>query len=207
MSLLWLLVGLCVLSIGSCHWLAALISRLGDRAQSRWASVGGGAGLAYVFIHLLPELASGGRTISDAMGMHRFLPNAMTESLLFLVTLVGVVIPYALNVISRQHPTSSNWTGAARLATFALINYLYAYALPSLLTTGIAYGLLFTVAISAHVLLADRTLAKEHPNAFCRRFRWIGAAALVAGSLHATARIQCQISPWRSPLPSWEAVC
>ena len=183
MSLLWLLVGLCVLSIGSCHWLAALISRLGDRAQSRWASVGGGAGLAYVFIHLLPELASGGRTISDAMGMHRFPPDAMTESLLFLVTLVGVVIPYALNVISRQHPTSSNWTGAARLATFALINYLYAYAL----TTGIAYGLLFTVAISAHVLLADHTLAKEHPNAFRRRFRWIGAAALVAGSLHATA--------------------
>ena len=50
-------------------------------------------GLAYVFIHLLPELASGGRTISDAIGMHRYLPNAMTESLLFLVTLVGVVIP------------------------------------------------------------------------------------------------------------------
>ena len=187
MSLLWLLVGLCVLTIGSCHWLAALISRLGDRAQCRWASVGGGAGLAYVFIHLLPELASGGRTISDAMGMHRFLPDAMTESLLFLVTLVGVVIPYALNVISRQHPTSSSWTGSARLATFALINYLYAYSLPSLLTTGIGYGLLFTIAISAHVLLADRTLAKEHPKAFRRRFRWIGAAALVAGSLHAAA--------------------
>ena len=93
MAMLWILVCLCVIAIGSCHWLAALISRLGDRAQSRWASVGGGAGLAYVFIHLLPELASGGRTISDAIGMHRYLPNAMTESLLFLVTLVGVVIP------------------------------------------------------------------------------------------------------------------
>ena len=46
-----------------------------------------------MFIHLLPELASGGRTISDAIGMHRYRPNAMTESLLFLVTLVGVVIP------------------------------------------------------------------------------------------------------------------
>ena len=93
MAMLWLLVCVCVIAIGSCHWLAALISRLGDRAQSRWASVGGGAGLAYVFIHLLPELASGGRTISDAIGMHRYRPNAMTESLLFLVTLVGVVIP------------------------------------------------------------------------------------------------------------------
>jgi zinc transporter ZupT len=143
--------------------------------------------LAYVFIHLLPELASGGRTISEAVNMHRYLPTAMTESLLFLVTLVGVVIPYALNVISQQHPASRRWTGSARLATFALINYLYAYSLPSLLTTGISYGVLFTVAISTHILLAERTLAREHPTAFRRRFRWIGCTALVVGSVQAAA--------------------
>ena len=185
--MLWFLVGLCVITIGSCHWLAALISHRPDAEQHRWASAGGGAGLAYVFIHLLPELASGGRTISEAVNMHRYLPTAMTESLLFLVTLVGVVIPYALNVISQQHPASRRWTGSARLATFALINYLYAYSLPSLLTTGISYGVLFTVAISTHILLAERTLAREHPTAFRRRFRWIGCTALVVGSVQAAA--------------------
>ena len=183
--MLWILVALCVLSIGSCHWLAALISQRPDAEQSRWASVGGGAGLAYVFIHLLPELASGGRTISDAMGMRSYLPTAMTESLLFLITLLGVVLPYALSVISSQQPTSRRWTGPTRLALFALINYLYAYSLPSLLTTGISYGVLFTAAISVHVLLADRTMAQDHPKAFRKRFRWIGSAALVIGSLHA----------------------
>ena len=183
--MLWILVALCVLTIGSCHWLAALISKQPTPIQIRWASVGGGAGLAYVFIHLLPELASGGQTISDAAGMQSFVPSAMTESLLFLVALVGVLIPYTLNVISKQHPKSTQWTGAARLLTFALISYLYAYSLPSLLSTGISYGLLFTIAISAHVLLADRTLAAEHPVTFRRRFRWIGSAALVLGSLHA----------------------
>ena len=50
-------------------------------------------GLGYVFIRPLPELASTRHSISDAIGMHRYLPNVMTESLLFLVTLVGVVIP------------------------------------------------------------------------------------------------------------------
>lgn len=183
--MLWTLVALCLLAIGSCHWLAALLSQRPAQEQARWASFGGGAGLAYVFIHLLPELASGGRTITEAVGTQAYLPSAMTESLLFLTTLVGVVIPYALNVITQQVPASRGWTGAARLATFGLINYLYAYSLPSLLTTGISYGLLFTVAISAHILLADRTMASEHPQAFRRRFRWIGSGTLLLGTVHA----------------------
>ena len=181
----WFLVGFCVLTLGSCHWLAGWISTRPDLEQIRWASLGGGAGLAYVFIHLLPELASGGRTISDAVAMQPFIPTAMTESLLFLVTLLGVVIPYTLSVVSQQHPFARGWTGSARLLTFGLVNYLYAYSLPSLFTTGISYGLLFTVAISAHILLADRTLAADHPRAFRQRFRWLGSAALILGTIHA----------------------
>ena len=181
----WILVSFCVLIIGSCHWLAGWISTRPDSEQVRWASLGGGAGLAYVFIHLLPELASGGRTISDAVAMQSFIPTAMTESLLFLVTLIGVVIPYTLSVVGQQHPSTREWTGSARLLTYGLVNYLYAYSLPSLFTTGISYGLLFTVAISAHILLADRTLAADHPKAFRRRFRWFGSAALVIGTIHA----------------------
>ena len=41
------------------------------------------------------------------------------------------------------------------------------------------------MAISAHILLADRTLAADHPTAFRRRFRWFGSAALVVGTIHA----------------------
>ena len=148
----WILVIVCVVAIGSCHWFAGLISKQSESVQIRWASVGGGAGLAYLFIHLLPELTSGGNTISDAIGMQRFLPSAMTESLLFLITMLGALIPYALGVISQQHSKSIRWTSSASLATFALVNYLYAYSLPSLLTTGISYGLLFTVAIGAQAL-------------------------------------------------------
>lgn len=181
----WILVILCVFTIGSCHWWAGLISNRPNSEQSRWASAGGGASLAYVFVHLLPELASGGQTISEALGMSNFIPSPTTESLLFLVALIGVIVPYSLNVISKHDPATSGWTGTARLATFALVQYLYAYSLPSLLTTGISYGLLFTVAISAHVLLADRTMAQDHPRAFRRRFRWTGSAALAAGSMQA----------------------
>jgi hypothetical protein len=119
--------------------------------------------------------------------MQRFLPTAITESLLFLITMLGAFIPYALGVISQQHSNSIRWTSSASLATFALVNYLYAYSLPSLLTTGITYGLMFSVAIAAHILLADRTLANNHPLIFRRRFRWIGTTALIIGGIHAAA--------------------
>jgi hypothetical protein len=181
----WVLVIFCVTSIGSCHWLASLISSQSDSIQMRWASIGGGAGLGYLFVHLLPELTSGGATISQAAGMHSYVPSAPTESLLFLIVLLGVLIPYALGVISTQNPSSAQWTGIIRLALFSLVSYLYAYSLPSLLTTGISYGLLYTVAISAHVLLADRVLDQNHRQAFRHRFRWLGSFALILGTIHA----------------------
>ena len=183
--MLWILVIICVVTIGSCHWLAAVISKQSESVQDRWASVGGGAGLAYLFVHLMPELTSGGETISQAAGMQSYLPSALTESLLFLVVLLGVLIPYGLGVISTQKPSTLQWAGIIRLGLFGLVSYLYAYSLPSLLTTGFSYGILYTVAISAHVLLADRTLAQNHPKAFRQRFRWIGSFALVAGVIHA----------------------
>ena len=110
MPLLWPLVALCVIAIGSCHWLAGLLSQRPPQVQERLASFGGGAGLAYVFIHLLPELASGGRTITEAVRTQAFIPTAMTESLLFLTTLIGVLVPYVLNVITKQMPASQSWT-------------------------------------------------------------------------------------------------
>jgi len=183
----WGLVIICLVAIGSCHWVAGLISKQSEAVQNRWASVGGGAGLAYIFIHLLPELTTGGSTISDAIGMEHFLPNAMTESLLFLITMLGVFIPYVLGVIGKRNSNSNKWNSSASLGIFALVNYLYAYSLPSLLTTGLTYGVLFTVAIAAHVLLADRTLAKDHPLVFRRRFRWVGTVAVIIGGFHAAA--------------------
>ena len=183
--MLWLVSSLCVLAIGSCHWLASWVASRSEQQQQRWASVGGGAGLAYVFLHLLPELASGGSELSEAPGLIDYMPTPLAESLLFLVALVGLLVVFSLNVLMKQRqdaPPFANWL---QFFNVAAINDLYAYSLPSLMTTGIVYGVLFTVAISAHVLLVDRYAAVHHPQRFRRRNRWMGSAALVLGFLHA----------------------
>ena len=183
--MLWLIASLCVLATGICHWLAGWVASFPEPQQQRWASVGGGAGLAYVFIHLLPELASGGSELSHVRGLIDYVPTPVVEALLFLVALGGVLVVFSLNALMKQRKGAPPYAVWLQLINFAALNYLYAYSLPSLITTGVGYGILFTVAISAHVLLMDRYAAEHHPQQFRRRHRWIGTAALVLGLLHA----------------------
>ena len=183
--MLWISSILCVMVIASSHWLASKVANRPDREQVRWASFGGGAGMAYVFVHLLPELASHGQALSDAPGMETFAPTPITEALLFLIALVGIMVTYSLDVLASHERQAGKVAGSLHTLNFAAISYLYAYSLPSLISTGLAYGVLFTIAISAHVLLADRTMAARHPTIFRTRTRWFGTAALVLGLMHA----------------------
>ena len=100
--MVWGVAFFCVLAIGSCHWLASLVVSRPEQHQQRWASVGGGAGLAYVFLHLLPELATGGSELSDARGLIDYVPTPLVEALLFLVALLGVLVVFSLNVVMKQ---------------------------------------------------------------------------------------------------------
>ena len=183
--MLWISSILCVLVIASAHWLASKVATRPDREQVRWASFGGGAGIAFVFVHLLPELASHGQALSEAPGMETFAPTPITEALLFLIALAGIMVTYSLDVLATHERQAGRIAGSLHTLNFAAISYLYAYSLPSLISTGLAYGVLFTIAISAHVLLADRTMAARHPTIFRTRMRWIGTAALILGLLHA----------------------
>lgn len=183
--MLWISSILCVTAIASAHWLAGKVATRPDREQVRWASFGGGAGMAYVFVHLLPELASHGQALSLAPGMESFAPSPITEALLFLIALAGIMVTYSLDVLATHERKAGRVARSLHTLNFAAISYLYAYSLPSLISTGLAYGILFTIAISAHVLLADRTMDARHPAIYRTRMRWVGTAALVLGLLHA----------------------
>ena len=174
-----------MLVIASCHWFAVLLADQSDSQQQRWASLGGGAGLAYVFVHLLPELASGGSELSEQIGMLPYAPTHLVEALLFFVALLGVLVIFSIDVLAQRQTSLASISSWLHLYCFAALNYLYAYSLPSLISTGLIYGILFTVAIGSHVLLSDRFSVIHHPKRFRQRNRWIGSSALVLGLVNA----------------------
>lgn len=176
----WLISVVLVMALAAAHFFAYQVSRLSPKTQDVLASFGGGAAIAYVFVHLMPELAVGGRQLSE-LDIHAFTPTAVREAGLFLTAMVGMVALFVLEVRTEQGRFSTKASFRLHLLLFASVNALYAYTLPSLVTTGWDYALLFTLVLAAHLLLADRALARTHPSQFAHETRWVGMAALVLG--------------------------
>jgi len=154
----WLAAGALALVLAAAHFFAYRVSRLSTKTQDVLASVGGGAAIAYIFVHLMPELAVGGRDLTE-LDIAQFTPTPITEAGLFLTAMVGLVAFFILDVRTEEGLASTRRSYRIHMLSFASISAIYAYTLPSTISTGWDYAILFTVVIGAHLLLADRALA------------------------------------------------
>ena len=180
----WLTAATLAIALAVVHFSAYQVSLLPTKTQDVLASVGGGAAIAYIFVQLMPELAVGGRELSE-LDITEFTPTPITEAGLFLIAMIGLVTFFVLDVRTGQGRSSTKTSFRVHLVSFASVSVIYAYTLPSLVTTGVDYAVLFTVVIGAHLLLADRALARAHPQQFAHQTRWVGIAAVVVGFLAA----------------------
>ena len=168
--------------------------------RSTWLSVAGGASVAYVFVHLLPELAERSAALSRG-------PLGDYEHGAFLVALVGLVAFYGLDrhvkVAQRDEadrpqdlpgrpqdaapPHADDRSGSGvfwlHLAAFAVYNVLVGYLLPE--REGDAEGvfLLYAVAMGLHFFVNDYGLRQDHRARYRRAGRWVLAAAVVGGAV------------------------
>ena len=154
--------------------------RLGGVGEGVAASVGGGVAAAYVFLHLLPELARGNDEVAEALG-DTAESSAITEILLFVVALAGFVLLYGLDHAAARAGPEEGAVFAVHLGVFALYNALITYTLPTWFGSGAAVATLFTVAMALHFMLSDRSLAEHYGTRFSRLGRPVLLAALFLG--------------------------
>ena len=165
---------------------------LGGAPRSVWLSLAGGVSVAYVFVHLLPELAEGQRTLGEALGTDRASgPVAFAERHVYLVAMVGLATFYGLDklaVVSRGHPATRDDEAATgpgvfwvHMGSFGLYNALVAYLLVRGERGGPRALALFTVAMALHFVVTDHGLAAHHKAPYRRVGRWVLVAALAAG--------------------------
>ena len=176
----WLIAVVLAAILAGAHLWASRVAGRPQRTQDTLASLGGGVAVGYVFVHLMPELASGGKELSEA-NIVPFAPTPVAEAMLFLVALVGLVLFFVLDVRADEGRLSTARAYRIHLVSFAVISGLYAYTMPSLVSTGWDYAVLLTSVLFAHILLADRALARAHPLQFKHETRWVGIAAIVIG--------------------------
>jgi hypothetical protein len=187
--------------LAALHLAAPWIRRLPMVPERYTGSFAGGLAVAYVFLHLLPGIAAGNEAIGEAL-QDVIDPTPLLELAIFLVALAGFTLFYGLERLATTHgnretaPAAAPTAGGAggggvaaesagvywlHLAAFMVYNALITYTMVLRVRTGVAFAVLFAVAIGLHFLLTDRSLAEHYPRRFRTHGRVLLAAALVVG--------------------------
>lgn len=179
---LFVALGISVLLAGL-HLAAPRIRTLPFVPERAMASFAGGLAIAYVFLHLLPEIAAGNEAVGEALS-DVVAPTPLLELAIFLVALVGFTVFYGLERAARRgrgaggEPVGIYWL---HLTSFGTYNVLITYGMALRVRTGLAFALLFALAMGLHFVLTDRGLEEHYPRRFARSGRVLLAGALLIG--------------------------
>ncbi|HEY9750640.1 MAG TPA: hypothetical protein V6C63_18305 [Allocoleopsis sp.] len=180
------------------HLVASRLRFLQVVPRSRWLSFGSGVSVAYVFVHVLPDLSAAQETVRQSWGAGwEFL-----EHHVYLVALAGLAAFYGLERTAKVSRRRNREAGQGdvtdagifwlHMVSFALYNALIGYLLLHREESGFASSLLYAVAMALHFVVNDYGLREHHKKPYDQIGRWILAAAVMAGWVIGSSS---QISP------------
>lgn len=181
------------------HLLAGGLRFLHVTPRSRWLSFAGGVAVAYVFVHLLPELQAGQEEIRRAGSLGaRWLENHV-----YVVALFGLSVFYGLERAAKcdrhrdaataarrearspedneEESAASPWVFWLHMASYAVYNALIGYLLVHRDEPGVSSLLFFGAAMGLHFVTNDYGLREHHNKMYDHIGRWILAAAVLVG--------------------------
>ena len=162
-------------ALAATHLLGVRRSRSG--ARSAWLSAFAGVSVAYVFVHLLPELAAQQRVVGDWL----------LQDDVYLVALLGVATFYGIETHSLRSRAAGGDGATGEVAfwvsigSFSVYNAIVGYLLMRNRLEAASLLALYTFAVGVHLLVNDMALREHHRRRYHRVGRWILAAAVLAG--------------------------
>lgn len=180
------------------HMVTPSLRFLKGRPRSVWLSLAGGVSVAYVFVHLLPELAAGQAKVSRAAK-----DFGLAERHVYLIALLGLAAFYGLDRMAKTSRSARE--GAAvqdgreaeeaaeaatspgvfwiHIASFAAYNALVGYLLLHREVMTLGALAFFAVAMALHFVVTDYGLNEDHKARYRHVGRWLLAAAVLLGFL------------------------
>lgn len=170
------------------HLFSRYLPFLDNVPRSRLLSAAGGISVAYVFIHLLPELNKHNEVLdnniqSDAL---KFFENHT-----YIVAMIGLAIFYGLERMvktsKKKQQKKNNMNRASKgvfwihIASFFLYNSLIGYLLLHGEQETIEGLIFYFIALAVHFITSDHSLREAHKELYDRIGRWLLAAAILAG--------------------------
>lgn len=180
---------LVVVGLMCIHLFADKLRFLEGVPRSRWLSFAGGTSVAYVFLHILPELSEAHQMMNSRW---QRLPFADHQA--YLVGLAGIIVFYGLDKLVGFHQqrqresrggegetTTGNDVFWFHILSFAIYNVFIGYLLVSRDSHSRFGLLLFGLAMGLHFLVNDFSLREDHKDTYRRLGRWVLAAAVILG--------------------------
>lgn len=195
-SAVWIAGGLAAV-LAVLHLAAPRIRGLPAVPERYTGSFAGGLAVAYVFLHLLPEIAAGNEAVGEALS-DVVEPTPLLELTIFVTALTGFTVFYGLERLALHHgdrdagPDATSGSGPGggaepagvywlHLIAFMAYNAMITYTMVLRVRTGLWFAVLFTVAMGLHFVLTDRGLAEHYPRRFRAHGRLFLAGSLVLG--------------------------
>ena len=169
------------------HLFAGKLRFLDGIPRSRWLSAAGGASVAYVFLHLLPELGEGHEVLGEVLGF--------VEQRAYAVALLGLAVFYGLEraaLSSRRDDPDDPDDGDAfestepgvfwlHVGSFGVYNLIVGYLLLHRETPEPISLLWYFVAMGLHFFVNDYGLREHHKRRYHDTGRWLLAVAVLVG--------------------------
>jgi hypothetical protein len=184
--LIWLTVA-CALLLGIISLIAGKFRFLDAIPRSRWLSLAGGVAVAYVFVHLIPELSHHQETVTG-LGYEIRIFSTHT---VYLIALLGLAIFYGLERAAKSsrrkqqrihnEDTASPQVFLLHMISFTIYNAIIGYLLVHREVPGVRSLLLFTLAMGLHFFTNDYGLRQDFKGRYHQYGRWILALAVLLG--------------------------
>jgi hypothetical protein len=186
-STILFLSGILAIALALIHLFAGKLRFLEATPRSIWLSFASGVSVAYVFVHILPELNEAQETVTGAVGE----AQAFLEHHVYLLALLGLAVFYGLErvaLVSRQRNQKAGKGDVTEegvfwlhVVSFALYNALIGYLLLHREEPGVLSLFFFFLAMGLHFVVNDFGLRENHKHAYDNFGRWILAAAIIFG--------------------------
>ncbi len=154
-----------------------------------WISFGAGASVAYVFVHVFPEIGVFQRQITGHAGHHQ--PVRFMNQPLYIISLGGLCLLYILDTIEdRFRVEGSNELQrhkyyvplfSLRCFFYFLYNIMIAYIITQRPGEGLINMSLIIVALMLHFVVINTRAHEKYRELFGRYMRWPAAGGLITG--------------------------
>jgi hypothetical protein len=157
------------------------LERLPKSTLSLVMSLAGGVSAAYVFLHLIPDLARRGEAF----------PAPVPGIDIYLLSLIGLIGFFGMErLVVRSEDRAEAASGEREvgpflfwlhIGAFAFNSFIIGYLLVDEREGGLSYQALYAIALGLHFMTNDHALRLRHAALHRRHGRWVLAIAVILG--------------------------